>query len=115
MLLVNNMSWSFVVAPVGISSLQLSVAARPGMTFWHNIVVRDRAKGDVRPASLLAKAWRDRGRYHLLGLGSHAAVSELGKSLVNFVTSARDRKMIPQIPAGRLAMISACRARLRAG
>jgi hypothetical protein len=41
---VNNMSWSLVVAPVGISPLQLSVTAIGGITFWHNVVVRDRTR-----------------------------------------------------------------------
>jgi len=42
---VNNMSWSFLVVPVGIGALLLSLFAFA----WHNLVARGANKGDTWP------------------------------------------------------------------
>ena len=42
---VNNMSWSFLVAPVGIGALLLALFA----FVWHNFVARGANLGDVWP------------------------------------------------------------------
>ena len=42
---VNNMSWSFMLAPVGAGALLLALFA----FVWHNIVARGPNKGDVWP------------------------------------------------------------------
>lgn len=43
--IVNNMSWSFLVAPVGIGALLLALFA----FVWHNLVARGTNKGDTWP------------------------------------------------------------------
>lgn len=43
---VNNMSWSFLIAPVGIGALLLALFAFT----WHNLVARGANKGDTWPA-----------------------------------------------------------------
>jgi CBS-domain-containing membrane protein len=43
---VNNMSWGFMLAPVAIGALLLAVFA----FVWHNLVARGPNKGDVWPA-----------------------------------------------------------------
>ena len=43
---LNNMSWSFMLAPVGVGALLLTLFAY----VWHNIVARGPNKGDVWPA-----------------------------------------------------------------
>jgi CBS-domain-containing membrane protein len=42
---VNNMSWSFLIAPVGIGALLLALFAFT----WHNLVARGANKGDTWP------------------------------------------------------------------
>jgi CBS-domain-containing membrane protein len=42
---VNNMSWSFLVAPVGVGALLLGLFA----FVWHNLVARGANKGDTWP------------------------------------------------------------------
>ena len=42
---VNNMSWSFLVVPVGIGALLLALFAFA----WHNLVARGANKGDTWP------------------------------------------------------------------
>ena len=42
---VNNMSWSFLVVPVGIGALLLALFAFA----WHNLVARGTNKGDTWP------------------------------------------------------------------
>jgi CBS-domain-containing membrane protein len=42
---VNNMSWSFLVAPVGIGALLLALFA----FVWHNLVARSLSKDDTWP------------------------------------------------------------------
>ena len=43
---VNNMSWSFMLAPVGLGALLLTLFAY----LWHNIVAHGPNKGDIWPA-----------------------------------------------------------------
>ena len=43
---VNNMSWSFLIAPVGVGALMLALFAYA----WHNLVARGPNKGDTWPA-----------------------------------------------------------------
>lgn len=43
---VNNMSWSFMLAPVGVGALLLALFA----FVWHNLVARGPNKGDTWPA-----------------------------------------------------------------
>jgi CBS-domain-containing membrane protein len=43
---VNNMSWSFLVAPVGVGALLLALFA----FVWHNLVARGPNTGDTWPA-----------------------------------------------------------------
>jgi CBS-domain-containing membrane protein len=42
---VNDMSWSFLVVPVGMGALLLAMFA----FIWHNIVARGPNKGDTWP------------------------------------------------------------------
>jgi CBS-domain-containing membrane protein len=42
---VNNMSWSFMLAPVGVGALLLTLFA----FVWHNLVARGPNKGDIWP------------------------------------------------------------------
>ena len=42
---VNNMSWSFIVAPVGVGALLLALFAFA----WHNLVARGANRGDTWP------------------------------------------------------------------
>ena len=42
---VNNMSWSFIVAPVGVGALLLALFALA----WHNLVARGANRGDTWP------------------------------------------------------------------
>lgn len=42
---VNNMSWSFIVAPVGVGTLLLALFALA----WHNLVARGANRGDTWP------------------------------------------------------------------
>jgi CBS-domain-containing membrane protein len=42
---VNNMSWSFMLAPVGVGALLLALFA----FIWHNIVARGPNRGDIWP------------------------------------------------------------------
>jgi CBS-domain-containing membrane protein len=42
---VNNMSWSFLVAPVGVGALLLALFAFA----WHNLVTRGANRGDTWP------------------------------------------------------------------
>jgi CBS-domain-containing membrane protein len=42
---VNDMSWSFLIAPVGVGALLLALFAFA----WHNLVARGPNKGDVWP------------------------------------------------------------------
>ncbi len=42
---VNNMSWSFLIVPVGIGALLLALFAYA----WHNLVARGANKGDTWP------------------------------------------------------------------
>jgi CBS-domain-containing membrane protein len=42
---VNNMSWSFLVAPVGVGALLLALFAFA----WHNLVARGANRGDTWP------------------------------------------------------------------
>ena len=42
---VNNMSWSFLIAPVGIGALLLALFAFA----WHNLVARGANRGDTWP------------------------------------------------------------------
>jgi CBS-domain-containing membrane protein len=42
---VNNMSWSFLVVPIGVGALLLAVFA----FVWHNLVARDANKSDTWP------------------------------------------------------------------
>lgn len=43
---VNNMSWGFLIVPVGIGALLLAVFA----FVWHNLVARGANKGDACPS-----------------------------------------------------------------
>jgi len=43
---VNNMSWSFMLVPVGAGALLLALFAY----VWHNLVARGPNKGDIWPA-----------------------------------------------------------------
>jgi CBS-domain-containing membrane protein len=43
---VNNMSWSFLLVPVGAGALLLTLFA----FVWHNLVARGANKGDIWPA-----------------------------------------------------------------
>lgn len=45
-IVVNNMSWSFLIAPVGVGALLLALFAYA----WHNVVWRRSNKGDIWPA-----------------------------------------------------------------
>ena len=42
---VNNMSWSFLVAPVAVGALLLALFA----FVWHNLIARGANKGDIWP------------------------------------------------------------------
>jgi CBS-domain-containing membrane protein len=42
---VNNMSWSFLIVPVGIGALLLALFAYT----WHNLVAHGANKGDTWP------------------------------------------------------------------
>jgi CBS-domain-containing membrane protein len=45
-IVINNMSWSFLFAPVGAGVVLLAVVAYA----WHNLVARGRNKGDTWPS-----------------------------------------------------------------